>query len=50
MAAMNRHHGFGLSQAEEAQYSDHNHDETDDIDNVVHTEPPCFGGMPVRQE
>jgi hypothetical protein len=38
-----------LSQAEETEHRDNHDHETDDINNAVHTEPPCFGEMPLRQ-
>jgi hypothetical protein len=34
---------FQLSaQAEKAQYSNNDDDETDDIDDIIHAEPPCL--------
>ena len=48
MAVRHRHHGGDSAQSEKAEYSDHNHHETDDIDNIVHKDPPDLGGMPIR--
>jgi hypothetical protein len=35
-----------LPQAEEAQYGNDNNHKTDDIDNIVHKDPPFGGEMP----
>jgi len=51
MADKTRHHGpfVTLSQTEETQHSDNHDHEPNDIDYVVHVQPPCDGNMPARQ-
>jgi hypothetical protein len=51
MADQTRHHGpfVMLSQTEETQHGDNHDHEPNDIDYVIHVQPPCDGNMPARQ-
>jgi len=51
MADKSRHHGLfvTLSQPEETQHGDNHDHEPNDIDYIIHVQPPCDGNMPAGQ-